>query len=70
MKIITTIFGCSRNQTETKLKVTEKEREDLKYALFILKINQNTQDDEAFNKQSVRAYSLVNELFDSLGIND
>jgi hypothetical protein len=66
MRLQATLYN--RNQSEIKLIATKKQLDDLNYALFILKINQNTNGEPESDKQSVRAYKLLNQLFSDLGI--
>lgn len=40
----------------------------LAHALYIVKINQNTEGEPLANKQSVQAYKALKELFNTLGI--
>jgi hypothetical protein len=53
---------------ETKIVATPKYLDDIFYILAVLDLNQNTHGDDDLNKQSVRAYKLVNELFKNLGV--
>ena len=55
-------------ETSANLNVTKQDIEDLKFALSIVKLNQNTYGDDLDDKQSVRAYKLLNALFYDLGI--
>lgn len=64
------IMDISTTQTEInmKIKFTTQELQDLNYALIIVRLNQNTEDDPVDNKQSVRAYKLLDKLFSDLNI--
>jgi hypothetical protein len=66
MKLQANIYN--RNQAEIKLIATKQQLKDLDYALTTIRINQNTHGEPAFDKQSVRAYKLLKELFTDLGI--
>jgi hypothetical protein len=55
-------------ETSANLNVTKQDIEDLKFALTIVRLNQNTHGDDLENKQSVRAYKLLDALFYDLGI--
>ena len=66
MKITSTIF--SRNQAEIKLVATKQQLEDLDYALAIVRVNQNTEGEPSLDKRSVRAYKLLLDLYNELGI--
>jgi hypothetical protein len=55
-------------QTEIKLECTQQQLNDLDYAIYIVRINQNTNGEPELDKQSVRAYKLLKQLFTDLGI--
>ena len=51
---------------KVKLELTKADRDDLKYALAILSLNQNTHGDKESDAQSVRAYRLVKNIIAEL----
>jgi hypothetical protein len=53
---------------ELNLAATKQQLADLSYALAIVRMNQNTQGEPDADKQSVRAYKLLAQLFNELGI--
>ena len=55
-------------QTTGILKVTKQDVADLDYALYIVRINQNTHGEPDEDKQSVRAYKLLSALYHDLGL--
>ena len=66
MKLQATIYN--RNQSEIKLVATKQQLLDLHYALYIVRINQNTQGEPQADKQSVRAYKLLSQVFGDIGL--
>jgi hypothetical protein len=50
------------------LLANHKNTEALFHALYIVKVNQNTEGEPLANKQSVQAYKALKELFNILGI--
>jgi hypothetical protein len=66
MKLQATIYN--RNQSEIKLVATKQQLTDLHYALHIVRVNQCTEGEPKLDKQSVRAYKLLSQVFGDIGI--
>lgn len=66
MKLQATIYN--RNQAEIKLVATKQQLMDLNYALHIVRVNQCTEGEPKLDKQSIRAYKLLYQLFSDIGL--
>jgi uncharacterized protein (DUF2141 family) len=66
MKVSATVFN--KGSTKITLEANAKTISALEHALYIVKVNQNTEGDPLANKQSVQAYKALKELFNILGI--